>query len=676
MSDLHALLIGIDCYLPNRLPDGSSYESLSGSVHDVERVESFLHDGLAKPPRRILKLTASRGTDGQPRESRESWPTYENIIGAFRALGEGAAPGDQVYIHYSGHGGRTATLFPEIRGPKGYDEGLVPCDIGDPQARYLRGPELSDLIQKLVEKKLTVSVVLDCCHSAGMRRGPAKAVRRGLEVVDTTRRPTESLVASREELLSLLRHQQAAAPATPVTRNITLETTWLIAPQGFTLLAACRPQDCAYEYPFEDGESQGALTYYMLKALREEGGTDLTFKELHERIYAQVYDQFKYQTPMLAGESDRPLFGAPSPNLSRSMADSSPQGVIVLAIESDRMLLNAGQSQGVRKGMRFAIHRPARESGGSAGDRPQAVVEIVEESGATESWARIIEPTRSLIRPGAQAVPLGLAPDMKKFQGAVKIEAEGTADRAALELVRAAIDKDESHYLRLAGEGDPADFQVLLKGSRTFEVLDAKGAALRHLGPPLTPDGPDAIPDLLQRLIHLTRYRNVLRIKNADDQSRESLAGKIALTVLGTQKDFTPGDDPEPRPVAPGPVDLQIGEWLFLEITNKSSRILNFAVLDLQPDWGISQVFPSGKDVSFWPLDPGEAKIVRIKAFLPAGIDQGNDIIKVFGTMGAATYRWMILPALDTSGKTRHMAVSAFASEEWTAEQLEVRVRR
>jgi len=62
------------------------------------------------------------------------------------------------------------------------------------------------------------------------------------------------------------------------------------------------------------------------------------------------------------GESDRPFFAA-RPKVSRAMAGSSPQGVIVLAVESDRMLLNAGQSQGVRKGMRFAIHRPTREVG-------------------------------------------------------------------------------------------------------------------------------------------------------------------------------------------------------------------------------------------------------------------------------------------------------------------------
>ena len=39
---LHALLTGIDCYLTNRLPDGSYYPSLGGCVRDINHAEIFL----------------------------------------------------------------------------------------------------------------------------------------------------------------------------------------------------------------------------------------------------------------------------------------------------------------------------------------------------------------------------------------------------------------------------------------------------------------------------------------------------------------------------------------------------------------------------------------------------------------------------------------------------------
>jgi hypothetical protein len=56
-SKFFALLIGIDCYLPNTLPNGSSYKSLAGCVRDINHVESFLNKKLQVPQAQILKLT-------------------------------------------------------------------------------------------------------------------------------------------------------------------------------------------------------------------------------------------------------------------------------------------------------------------------------------------------------------------------------------------------------------------------------------------------------------------------------------------------------------------------------------------------------------------------------------------------------------------------------------------
>jgi hypothetical protein len=34
-QNIYALLIGIDCYMPNVLPDGSRYPNLGGGVRDI-----------------------------------------------------------------------------------------------------------------------------------------------------------------------------------------------------------------------------------------------------------------------------------------------------------------------------------------------------------------------------------------------------------------------------------------------------------------------------------------------------------------------------------------------------------------------------------------------------------------------------------------------------------------
>ena len=112
---LHALLIAADCYLPNRLPEGS-YPNLGGCVRDVQLVEDFLRERLHLKEDRLVKLTSTNVGTSAPPEPPERRPTYENIIAAFKDLTQKADPGDHVYVHYSGHGGRTTTLLPEVKG--------------------------------------------------------------------------------------------------------------------------------------------------------------------------------------------------------------------------------------------------------------------------------------------------------------------------------------------------------------------------------------------------------------------------------------------------------------------------------------------------------------------------------------------------------------------------------
>ena len=171
---MYALLIGIDCYLPNRFPNGGSYTSLSGCVRDIYHVADFLQYNLGMPQERIVKLTATNTGAKEPPEPREQWPTYEAMVAAFKGISDMAQPGDQVYIHYSGHGGRAPTIYPQLKGPAGQDEALVPTDIGNSEARYLRDVELAKLLNDMVSKGLVVAVVLDSCHSGGMTRGSVR----------------------------------------------------------------------------------------------------------------------------------------------------------------------------------------------------------------------------------------------------------------------------------------------------------------------------------------------------------------------------------------------------------------------------------------------------------------------------------------------------------------------
>jgi hypothetical protein len=306
-ADLYALLIGVNCYLPNRLSDGSVYGNLEGAVRDIEDVEKFL-DRQPQKPKQIFKLTATSSETSsfidppKPLEPAEKLPTYGNIIRHFDEVTKLAKPGDLVYIHYSGHGGRAKTTKPEIK-TNGIDEAIVPTDIGTGEGQYVRDWELAILLKRMVDKGLVVTVILDSCHSGGSTRGKDAKVRGLLkEAIDTTPRLTESLVQpSREELAIVAPGWQNLKYT---TRGGTPVASMLPEAEGYVLLAACRPSELAYEYAFDGQESNGALTYWLLDTLAQPN-PGITYRMIHDRLKGKINTQFSTQNPMLLGEGDR-----------------------------------------------------------------------------------------------------------------------------------------------------------------------------------------------------------------------------------------------------------------------------------------------------------------------------------------------------------------------------------
>ncbi|MEO9320327.1 MAG: hypothetical protein ABI361_06615 [Nitrososphaera sp.] len=96
---------------------------------------------------------------------------------------------------------------------------------------------------------------------------------------------------------------------------------------------------------------------------------------------------------------------------------------------------------------------------------------------------------------------------------------------------------------------------------------------------------------------------------------------------------------------ADGTFTVTSGSQLVFRMRNNSDRTLNVTALDLAPDWKISQVYPVGSD--FFSIDAGKFEDVFLTCGLPDGYKSGIDVFKVFGTMGAASFRPLILPTLD-----------------------------
>jgi hypothetical protein len=699
IPNLYALLIGVDCYMPNRLPDGSYYKNLGGCVRDIGHVEAFLKDFQKVPEERILKLTASPSDEDsqKPIEPTDKLPTRNNIIAAFRKLGEIAPAASQVYIHYSGHGGRAKTVFPEIKEPDGIDEGLVPTDIGTTEGQYLRDLDLAQLLKELVDKDLTVTVILDCCHSGGATRGDVEI--RGMNIVDDKPLlPGQEIVIQLEGIRGL-------------------KPEGLPASEDYVAIAACRQNEYAYEYAFnrETGERNGALTYWLLDTLRQKNAGQ-TYRDVFDRLNAKIRTQFSQQTPMLMGLGNREVFG--------SEMTEEINTVSVLNVETNsetnevQAWLAVGQVNGISKGAEFAIY--PRNADLKQKENRVAIARIIQRGG-TESLCKLepIEGKEFKVEGGDRAVLV--SPSINLVRKVLLFEQEEATSaeianpplpddkllpeifkqqKSALDAIAQAL--PGNGWVELAAEvvdiedDEGVAYQVALNNQGEYEICDRTGHPYGNMFP-IKLGEPDAAKTVVKRLVHLAKFHAAAEIDNTDTDS--PLAGKLSVEWLGTSDIYEPGDKIPPKSqmkpfTDPNQPTVKLGEYIFLSIQNNSSQALNAAALDLASDWSIEQIFP-GQSANFVTLDAGKKEVVAI----PTGF-AGKDTVKVFASVGAANFRWLELPSLDRElepkrltrsvnlnpldallaaideekPKTRKLLVAASPSREWTTKQINLTV--
>ncbi len=687
---LYALLIGIDHYLPNMLPDGSIYRSLGGSVNDVTQIEALLKRRFGLQEDNIIRLTATKTDDGEPPEPPCQWPTYENMVAAFQRVTELAQPDDYVYIHYSGHGGRARTLFPEAKGPEGIDETLVPLDIGNDAARYLRDVEMAKLLKDMVDKGLVVAVVLDSCHSGGMTRGLGDVAVRGLDTVDTTERPAERMAGTLEELGA---HWDQLTRSG--TRDVSRGSGWLPEPEGYTLLAACRSTETASEFTFEGSRRHGVLTYWLLDAL-EDAGPGLSYKMLHDRIVARVHSQFEQQTPQLQGEGDREFLG------SNRIRTHYHVPVMDIDEEENRLLLGAGEAQGLHAGARFAVY-PHSTADFEDPETRLALVELTE-VGAVVSWAAIRQDYgRGAVAQGDQALFLGKGAAQLVRRVALAVQEDldpAIGQDAALRAVAGALEGEG--WVEVATHGEEIAYNVAVNADGEYEIWDGSGQVLPNLRPALRIDDPAAPSGVARRLVHLSKYHAVQQLHNDDPDN--PMARRLVVELAGKRADYDPAGEFEAEETLDEPggtPTLTAGEWVGVRILNRSLAVVNVTAVVLDPGWGITQVYPAGEGDYFVTFEPRQEKILPLETFMPEGYEEGRDVVKVFATLDTANFRWLELPHLDqpqvrsaglatpanpleellsafTADQpvTRRLQPSAYPSQGWITAQVEFTVRR
>ena len=257
-----ALLVGINKY------PGSP---LSGCVNDVTDMAEFLVDRCGFKSSDIRMIVDGRATT-KAISTRLAW------------LVRGAKAGDRLLFHYSGHGAQVATRNANEE-LDGRDEVICPVDFDWSDEHLIRDKQFHELFQTIPDG-VEFNWVSDSCHSGDLDRElphPGQHLplsKRMLPPADIQWR-NRAAVESKVELRGLVR----------VAQELNLG-----------LITGCRSDQTSADAWFSD-RPNGALTYYLLRALESPAGLKEPLAHLIPAVRSALKRAGYSQQPQLEGSA-------------------------------------------------------------------------------------------------------------------------------------------------------------------------------------------------------------------------------------------------------------------------------------------------------------------------------------------------------------------------------------
>ncbi|KAL4875623.1 peptidase C14, caspase domain-containing protein [Aspergillus karnatakaensis] len=279
-----ALLIGINYFgQPNQL---------QGCINDVTNVSAFLHErhGYRREDMVIL-------TDDQ--QNPKSVPNKANILRAMQWLVAGAQPNDSLFIHFSGHGGRT----PDLDGDEddGFDDVIYPVDYRT--AGHIVDDEMHDIMVRPLQPGVRLTAVFDSCHSGTALDLPYVYSTQGiLKEPNLAKEAASDLFSAitsygRGDLSGVAQtaigfFKKAAIGDSARRRTMRTKTS----PADVVMFSGSKDDQTSAD-TFQDGEARGALSWAFIKVLQRH--PNLSYVQLLNLIRAELEGKYT-QKPQLS----------------------------------------------------------------------------------------------------------------------------------------------------------------------------------------------------------------------------------------------------------------------------------------------------------------------------------------------------------------------------------------
>lgn len=609
-----AVLIGINFYPGNK--------SLKGCVQDVTSIREFLTESA---PRMDIKvLTASQPSDPSangPPEKSALLPTYDNITRELESINDQATAGDAVYIHYSGHGANHQS--PQLAGQDPHIDteefALVLYDRTHGM-RKLPGSELARLLKEMVDKKLAVTVVLDCCFSGSVTRHGTKRIPtiRSIDVDSTV-----------DDACSSLPHRSRGP-----LRDGRIVPRWLVNPDGYTILCACGLYEIAEELEFDKGKFHGALSYFLLRALKSlrSSGMKMNSKALHQHICARFHATLPRQNPRHYGNGVLSCFG----NCLNEAEDRFT--TVFFPQKSDRLCLRAGYAHGVHQGDEYEVF-PFTAAGNEA-DTAQHTSIRVNASVIRGLTSDVVssDPTISLdnVKSGWMAKPRtrlrlqNTTIQLMFKDGDISKWQQGSVSRKFLRFC-----KDDL-------EGPPCLFKIHVNSGHEYEVIDQWSQPVACL-PTVPRDRKEATDLVINMLEHVAIYKSIEAIENRFPSVPFSESFDIQLV-----------DAKGVCFLNSGVLEVENHGKLRFKVRNCGKASIYVHLLDLRPSWEIVDMIQTdGADFIEVPgkteFSEGELRMEVPDYLVRRGRSHCEDVFKFFVTSRATSIDGLRLKELPRS---------------------------
>ncbi len=564
-----ALLITIARYAP-----GSGWGQLSSDRDGELMTQTLRRQGIT----RLAHL-------------RNEAATLAGIRKALDTLLSEARPGDNLILHYAGHGHQVLDRNGDE--PDGLDEALVPYDAPRraDYARYrgerhLLDDEIGSWVLRLRRKvgpSGQVWLLLDCCHAGtGARAGATRAVRGGAPPIA----PADfQFPETRSE------SETAADQSVGATRG-----SGPLAP--FVLMAGALASQLNYEVTDEAGQSHGALTYAVAEAFTRLRAGD-SYQRLFNTVTQCLAEKAPHQSPALEGDTAAPVLGGD--------VVSTPGWFDVVRQTGTNLTRTvrvvAGWLTGLFAESRLGFVPPNHSRGHAEGSGPShgrsaAAVVVrgrVTSAGLLES---VVELDRPL--PASAASALRAYETEKAFgETALLVGLDVSLPDDFLISVKKAL--AESLDLRLVEAGRASHLirrensVLFLTETATFRTLDSL---------------PLAHPDPAGHFANRLHDEYLARLVRGLHLEHPQLRGTLGL--LG---DSLRGD-------AAGYPTFRTGTRLRLRLVNTGSLPCYAAVLDVQPDGVLHTLLPNpDRGYAEVYLRPGEAREISLRLTPPYGAE-------------------------------------------------------